>query len=438
MTDSPEGPAYVWQIGHGRKLLSGSNVADRLSSDGRDRRDPSAAMFDWLLRHVLCADCRVRRLMPAWLTPKFGRCCAFGCLLVRFSCAGARAAASMRFRGRMQARQGGDPSLSVLSLGLASLTMVLADADGFYADRHRPKRRLRSGCGRQTASWWRFFGMAFCARCGQRSLSRCRWDRGRCCFEGAISVSLALLSGADTVLFLQVARRSQIPGLLHPSFEGVGSSIRYLGTMVAVLLGALFYDLCVACAGAASAHCGAIWVVLLTSAAELVALAELANCATTIRRCIVRGCASCSAVFFGGVRVSALFAELWLLSMAAAVALFYVYLVQSPLSRLSTALATQHPLLWPLTRWWRCLAYWACSVGSQRFARHRGEALIVLPRRSLSLTLGSWLLLLLLPLGFYATENLSIQPVVVLTLCIVLCLLFNFVRVYRNRIKRRR
>jgi hypothetical protein len=50
--------------------------------------------------------------------------------------------------------------------------------------------------------------------------------------EAAIGVSLALLSGADTVLFLQVARRSGIPGLLHPSFEGVGSSIRYLGTMV--------------------------------------------------------------------------------------------------------------------------------------------------------------------------------------------------------------
>ena len=87
--------------------------------------------------------------------------------------------------------------------------------------------------------------------------------------------------------------------------------------------------------------------------------------------------------------------------MAAAVALFAVYLVQSPLSRLLTQLAARVPWLWPTYTLVAVLGYFACSVGSQRFARHRGESLEVLPQRSLGLSGGAGLLLLLLPLSLW-------------------------------------
>ena len=388
-------------------------------------------MFDWLLRHVLLRGlsratidaCLAHPEVRALLRFRFAYLFAFHApVLVPLLDA---------LSGPDASGQGGDPSLSVLSLGLASLTMVLADVPtGFYADRHGAKASLSLGLWATNGIMVAFFGMALLRALWPTQFVALSLGPWAVLFlEGAIGVSLALLSGADTVLFLQVARRSQIPGLLHPSFEGVGSSIRYLGTMVAVLLGALFYDLCAWLVPALHLRTAVqSGLFLLTSAAELVALAELAKLRddhTPLHRPGLRELFRGFSVVFGYPRF---FAELWLLSMAAAVALFAVYLVQSPLSRLSTVLATQHPLLWPLYTLVAVLGYWACSVGSQRFARHRGEALIVLPRRSLSLTLGSWLLLLLLPLGFYATENLSIQPVVVLTLCIVLCLLFNFVR----------
>ncbi len=388
-------------------------------------------MFDWLWRHVL-----LRGLSPETIEACLSHPEVRALLRFRFAYLFAFHAPVLvplldALGGADSSGQGGDPSLSVFSLGLASLTMVIADVPtGFYADRNGAKASLRLGLLATNVIMAGFFVMALLrAVFRERFVALGLGPASVLLLEGAIGVSLALLSGADTVLFLQVARRSKIAGLLHPSFEGVGSSIRYLGTMVAVLLGSLFYDLCAWLCPAehlrAALQAG---LFLLTVAAEVVALYELSKLTddhSPLRRPglreLLRG-------FAAVLSFPRFFAEMWLLSMAAAVALFAVYLVQSPLSRLATALAHRQPLWWPLYTLVAVLGYFACSVGSQRFARHRGEALDVLPRRAIGLAGGSWLLLLLLPVGYLASQGSAQQSGVVLLCCVALCLFYNYVR----------
>lgn len=125
--------------------------------------------------------------------------------------------------------------------------MVLADVPtGLYADRHGAKAALRLGLQMTCLIMLGFFLLGLWrAMAVARGVAPGSWLPGivgLLVLEGAIGVSLALLSGADTVLFLAVAQRSGIAGLDRSGFEGVGSAIRYFGTMVAVVVGALLYD----------------------------------------------------------------------------------------------------------------------------------------------------------------------------------------------------
>lgn len=393
-------------------------------------------MFDFLLRHVLLRGlppetidaCLRHPEVSALLRFRFAYLFAFHApvlvpLLEQLSAPSPR-----------QGSQGshGDPALSVLSLGLASLTMVLADVPtGLYADRHGAKAALRLGLQATNVIMLGFLLLGCLhallpATVGSSTLG----SIGVLALEAAIGVSLALLSGADTVLFLQVARRSGIPGLLHSSFEGVGSSIRYLGTMVAVLLGSLLYDLLtwlIPTSGLRTALQSGLFG--LTVLAELIALhylGRLHDDHAPLHRPGLRELLRGFAAVLGHPRF---FAEMWLLSMTAATALFAVYLVQSPLSRLLRGLLTLHPWWWPTYTVVAVLGYWACSVGSQRFAKHRDRTLEVLPQRSLSLTAVAWLLLLLFPLGLWlAPESELLRPLLLLAICTTLCLAYNYLR----------
>lgn len=267
-----------------------------------------------------------------------------------------------------------DPSLSVLSLGVASVAMVIADVPtGLYADRHGPKAALRLGLRLTCLVLLAFFVLALLRARVMASGQQGPWLPGiigLLLLEGAIGVSLALLSGADTVLFLGVLRRAGIEGLQSTGSEGIGSSIRYLGTMISVAFGALFYDL-------------STWLLpqpalrltlqsglfLLTLASQLLALSELRRIAdvppramSTQRRPgfsdVVRGLAAL-------LRFPAFAIHMWLLCLLAAVALFAVYLFQSPLNRLSVELVAKSSLWAPLYIVTAVLGYWACSRGSR-------------------------------------------------------------------------
>lgn len=380
------------------------------------------AMFAWLLRHVLLKDVPPDTRATSIAHPE-----VFALLRFRFAYLFAFHAPVLLPLLDALAGQT-HPSLSVLSLGLASLTMVLADVPtGFYADRYGAKASLRLGLLSTSAIMGAFFALA---------VARVLWPARAVsfgppavlCLEASIGVSLALLSSADTVLFLQVAKRSRIAGLLHPSFEGVGSSIRYLGTMVAVLLGAMGYDLCGLLFSKESVRVLAqSSLFLCTLAAQLAALRDLSKLAdepAPLSRPGLQELLRGLSIVTGYPRF---FAKMWLLSMVGAMALFAVYLLQSPLSRLATQLVREHPPLWPLYTVVSVLGYFACSLGSKRFARKKNEAIGSFGLRSVGLFGVCLGLLLLCPFAVFASPPGGVF-VPLLLACIAVSLLFNAIR----------
>ena len=341
-----------------------------------------------------------------------------------------------------------DPSLSVLSLGVASLAMVVADVPtGLYADRHGAKAALRLGLHLTCAVLVSFFVLALARAFTLHQGHTGPWLPGivgLLLLEGAIGVSLALLSGADTVLFLGVLRRAGIAGLQTTGSEGIGSSIRYIGTMISVAFGALLYDL-------------SAWLVphpalrlalqsglfLLTLGSQLVALRQLRQIADVPPlhraahsrpgfRDVARG-------LYAMKRFPAFALQLWLLCLLAAAALFAVYLFQSPLNRLTTQLVQTSWLFWPIYVTTAVLGYWACSRGSRDAQRvhdrqaHAPQAAPAGRPVTLPLCVLSFVLLLLYPLVDLLRSWLGPSHDGLITLAFVAaaaanCLLFNYVR----------
>lgn len=335
----------------------------------------------------------------------------------------------------------GDPALSVLSLGVASLSMVLADVPtGLYADRAGPKAALRLGLLVTALVMLGFFVLGLVRAFMLRDLDpHTVWLPGVIgvlILEIIIGVSLALLSGADTVLFLRVAQRSGIPGLERRGFEGIGSAIRYLGTMFAVGLGAALFDLTRALIRDEA------WrfalqnsLFLLTFLAQLLALRDLR--AVTDEVPLARGqrarpgLRAVARALVEAARFRGFFGAMWLLCMSASAALFAVYLFQSPLNRLTADLARQLPILWPLYTVVAMAGYWACARGSHavRIHHHDGseDALWPPARSQTLLSLG---LLALYPV-LYAlarTAPAAVQQGTLLAASVIICLLFNYAR----------
>lgn len=272
-----------------------------------------------------------------------------------------------------------DPALSVLSLGVASVAMVLADVPtGLYADRRGPEAALRLGLRLTCLVLVAFFVLSLWRAWVLAHGHHGPWLPGiigLLVLEAAIGVSLALLSGADTVLFLGVLRRANIAGLQSTGSEGVGSSVRYLGTMISVAFGAVLYDLSSWLVAAPALRLALqSGLFLLTLLSQLVALRELSRIAEVPPpagagqrrpgfRDVARGLAALTR--FPGFAL-----QMWLLCLLAAAALFAVYLFQSPLNRLTTELVRRSPLWAPVYVVTAVLGYWACSRGSRDAHRH--------------------------------------------------------------------
>lgn len=397
-------------------------------------------MFNWLLRYVL-----LRGLAPATVEACIAHPEVRELLKFRFIYLFAFHAPVLLPLLELVAGHR-DPALGVLSLGLASLTMVMADVPtGLYADRHGAKAALRLGLQMTCMIMLGFFLLGLWrASAVARGAAPGSWLPGivgLLVLEGAIGVSLALLSGADTVLFLAVAQRSGIAGLDRSGFEGVGSAIRYFGTMVAVVAGALLYDgitvLVRQPALRIGLQNGLFLLTLLSMGLALRTLARLpdarasAAAAHPLRR---PGFSEVARAMYEMTRWPAFFWRMWMLCLTAAGALFAVYVVQSPLSRLASALTRQSPAWWPLYTALATLGYWASSRGSYAF-RHYHER----PTRPavsdangsmrpLWFAVASLVLLGLYPLLHACQPFLAGGPWPLLVAAALVCLLFNYLR----------
>ena len=173
---------------------------------------------------------------------------------------------------------------------------------------------------------------------------------------------------------------------------------------------------------------------LLTCLAQLVALRDLGRIADVPPAPGTRarpGLREVARALVEAARFRVFFRAMWLLCMAAAAALFAVYLFQSPLSRLTRELAQRAPLAWPLYTLVAMGGYWACARGSHAARLHHhdttDEALWPSARWQTALSLG---LLVLYPLlyGLVYTARPVVQAGVLLVAAAIICLLFNFAR----------
>lgn len=397
-------------------------------------------MFNWLLRYVL-----LRGLAPATVDACIAHPEVRALLKFRFVYLFAFHAPVLLPLLELLAGHR-DPALGVLSLGLASLTMVLADVPtGLYADRHGAKAALRLGLQMTCLIMLGFFLLGLWrAAAVARGVAPGSWLPGivgLLVLEGAIGVSLALLSGADTVLFLAVAQRSGIAGLDRSGFEGVGSAIRYFGTMVAVVMGALLYDgigvLVRQPALRIGLQNGLFLLTLLSMGQALRTLARLpdARAPAAAGHPLVRpGFAEVFRALFEVMRWPAFFWRMWMLCLTSAAALFAVYVVQSPLSRLAGALTRKTPAWWPLYTVLATLGYWASSRGSRAFRHHHdrtdrpGGQVAVRSTRPLWFAVSSLGLLALYPLLYASRPSPEDGRWPLLLAAALVCLLFNYLR----------
>lgn len=394
-------------------------------------------MFDWLLRYVL-----LRGLPPQTVKECIAHPHVRDLLKFRFVYLFAFHAPVLIPLLELLAGHR-DPALGVFSLGLASLTMVLADVPtGLYADRHGAKAALRLGLqltcvimlGFFLLGLWRAVAVAHGAAGG----SWLPGVVGLLVLEAAIGVSLALLSGADTVLFLAVAKQSGIAGLERSGFEGVGSAIRYFGTMAAVVVGALLYDGIAVFARQPALRValqnGLFLLTLLSMGLAVRILARLPDSQEPAagHPLLRPGFSAVLHAMSEVLRWPAFFWRMWLLCLTSAAALFAVYVVQSPLSRLASALTLRTPALWPLYTVLVTIGYWSSSRGSYAF-RHYHEGLThpddeSRAMRPLWFALGSLMILGLYPLLYACSPALTSGRWPLLVAAALVCLLFNYLR----------
>jgi hypothetical protein len=398
-------------------------------------------LFNWFLRYVL-----LRGLPPDVVAACAAHPEIRALLLFRFTYLFAfHAPVLIPLLERLTGHR--DPALGVLSLGIASLTMVLADVPtGLYADRNGAKAALRLGLKLTCAIMLGFFLLglwrAWAVSQGHSAGPFVPGIVGLLLLEAGIGVSLALLSGADTVFFLAVARRSAIPGLQHSGFEGIGSAIRYVGTLVAVVLGAALYD------GAARIASIPALRVALQSCLFLLTLLSMAFALRTLNKIpdhpeesgashpLLRpgfhSIAQALTVLWQWPRF---FWPMWLLCLTSSVSLFSVYVLQSPLSRLTASLVRQSSLWWPLYTVLAAVGYWASSRGSHAWRRQhlssagsRPESSTPSRANTLWLVAGAVCVLLLYPGAFSLRLHVAEGHWPLLSAAALMCLLFNYLR----------
>lgn len=398
-------------------------------------------MFDWLLRHVL-----LRGLPPDVVAACAAHPEIRALLLFRFTYLFAfHAPVLIPLLELLAGRR--DPALGVLSLGVASLTMVLADVPtGLYADRNGAKAALRLGLQLTCVIMLGFFLLglwrAWASSQGHSAGPFVPGIVGLLVLEAAIGVSLALLSGADTVFFLAIARRSAIPGLEHSSFEGIGSAIRYFGTLVAVVLGAALYDGAALIARDPALRIGlqhGLFLLTLLSMTfalrTLNKLPEQREESGATHPLLRPGFRSIAQALGALWRWPRFFWPMWLLCLTSSVSLFSVYVLQSPLSRLSASLVSESALWWPLYTVLAALGYWASIRGSHAWRRRHmtgdgtgPESSFASRPNTLWLVIGAVMALLLYPIAFSLRLHVPEGRFPLLTAAALMCLLFNYLR----------
>lgn len=278
-----------------------------------------------------------------------------------------------------------DPALGMLSLGVASLTMVIAEVPaGLYADRRGPKAALRLGLTLLALVMLGFFVLGV-LRATFPPTSPGLWPPGVAgvfALEIAIGVALSLISGADTVLFVETARSAGaelgIDALTRDGIEGLGHAIRLIGTAIAVAIGATLYHLFIVL------ELGPAWTIIAQSALFLGTLAATFVALAALRRidaparALDEGNAPRVRVGprlliseLGRIRREhpALFARLWVFCLTLATAMFAVYLFQSPLSRMVETLLTESTAWLPLYTLAMMLGWWTSAWGARLFLR---------------------------------------------------------------------
>lgn len=397
-------------------------------------------MFDWLLRYVLLRGLPSETIEACIAHPEIRSLLQFRFAYL-FAFYGPVLVPLLELLSGQH-----NPALGIFALGLSSFTMVLADVPtGLFADRYGAKAALRLGLRLTCGVLLCFFLLGvFRAWTLARGGPPGAWLPGiigLLVLETAIGVSLALLSGADTVLFLAVARRSGIAGLHHRGFEGIGSSIRYFGTMVAVVVGAILYDGMTALVKNTSLRIGLqsglFLLTLLAMGIALRALARLPDLregqATghSLRR---PGFYAVAGALREVIRWPVFFSQMWLLCLTSSASLFAVYVMQSPLSRLTTALAKQSPRWWPLYTCIAAIGYWASSSGSLAFRRHHQRDPEAdanptrLGRAPLWFAFGSLMLLGLYPMAHFGHRLFPDARWPLLLAAALVCFFFNYLR----------
>lgn len=129
------------------------------------------------------------------------------------------------------------------------------------------------------------------------------------------------------------------------------------------------------------------------------------------------------------------FWPMWLLCLASSVSLFSVYLLQSPLSRLTASLVRQSALWWPLYTVLAAIGYWASSRGSHAWRRRHmtvvddgPESPVASRTNPLWLVAGAVFTLLLYPFAFSISLHVTEGRWPLLSAAALMCLLLNFLR----------
>ncbi len=303
----------------------------------------------------------------------------------------------------LKAISGGD-AWTIVSFGLASLIMVPGEiVGGVLADRHGPKWALRVGMRLMSALM-----LAFAALLVARALSvddptaTGHWPPGVvgiCVLELAIGVALSLINGADTVLFVAVARDCEIEDLDASAFEGVGSALRYHGTLIAVAIGvALYYGIEALVPDPRLALALQGTVFLGTFIAQAYALSVLRGVreppAASTRRVGARQLLEAA----GSLRIQpTLLRAVAGTAVVIGAAQFAIYYFQSPLESVVDARGGSNPAWYGGYAIAIMVGYWTSVAGSKLFARIRAGGRIPIQRGNVPLLLCTFFALLLFP-----------------------------------------
>jgi hypothetical protein len=307
----------------------------------------------------------------------------------------------------------GDGSLeqALAALAAARITIVIVEIPaGAFADIVGARVALRLGLLLTAGVMLGFTMLAFLPLTGWAWLGG--WDDlglfGVMTLQVGFGLAFSLVDAADTVVFLgTVRKRSSLSDDQKAAFEGVGTSIRYTATMVAVAIGATWFHV-VTLFGLPALEEKALQnlVFLGTLAGVLVAASAIgqldgsrmhasatsSTCRTRLRSGAVRAfmeqtrkrtgivAGSCGRLASDGP----FFAGVGSLTLVLAVAPFVGYALQAPMSDAIRELETTSPG-WILAYTGQAmLGYWASAQGGRRLFRALGQ------RQKTRTTIGSF------------------------------------------------